>query len=124
MTKLLHSMVVVLCLSGITVAQQIQAVHPESVWEITVYPKEIYFGDPIYMGFHLKNRFGEVGTDWTINGRSRHGFWLTLHSESISVPYYLLYESDSTYRPGASHHLHDFVRHTFQPGESMLVAVG
>ena len=125
MTKLLYSMaVVMLCLPSIAEAQQIQEVHPESIWEITVYPKEIYFGDPIYMGFHLKNRTGEVATDWVINGHHRMNFWLTLHSESISVPYHLLYESDMRWNPDHSgYRQFDFLLHDFQPGESMLVAV-
>jgi hypothetical protein len=94
------------------------------VWDITVYPKEIYFGDPIYMGFHLKNRSNGVATDWVINGHSRMDFWLTLHSENISVPYYLLYENDMTWNPDHSgHRQFDFVLHTFQPDDSMLVAV-
>jgi len=121
MTKLSSFMVVVmLCLSGITEAQHIQ--DPQSSFRVIVYPKEISFGDPIYMGIYLKNTSEEVATK-IINDYSQHDFWLTLHSESISVPYHLLYESDATWYPKSSNHSPTSLYHSFQPSESMLVAV-
>jgi len=123
MTKLLHLMtVVMLCLSEIATAQQTQEARSAFCLEVAIYPREIYFGDPIYIGIYRKNISEEMATS-IINNGSRHNHWLTLHSEGISVPYFLLYESDVTWYPGSSNHPPASLYHTFQPGESMLVTV-
>ena len=123
MPKKLHSMIILmLCLPVITEAQHTQ--DPQSNVRVIVYPREIYFGDPIYLGIYLKNVSEEVETMIT-DYKERNDFWLTLHSESISVPYYLLYESDLSWNPWPSkeRRIFEFSRHTFQPGESMRVSV-
>jgi len=102
-----------------------QAVLTQRGFELFFYPEEVNFGDPIYIVIHIKN-ISEEPAKFITNTFERDDFRLALHSESISVPYYLLYE-DPTF--GAARTGHRISRSAyslfqeFQPGDSRAVFV-
>ena len=117
MKRLLLSMIaILLCLLGIVEAQQERSTPSKNWYEIIVYPEDIYFGDPVYVGVRIKN-ISDKPIDWIINGWWGKMFWITLRSYNISAPYYLLVEDDWW----ADRHLAHLFIHNFQPGESMFV---
>jgi len=121
MTKLLMTITVFLCLAGVVETQQSPEAGPtpEPGYEVVVYPEEVYFGDPVYIGIRLNN-ISEKVVGYDTQCYDRDAFWLSLLSENIPVPYHLLRE-----------YLNAFFcfwhnpppLHLFQPDESVLVFV-
>ena len=104
-----------------TYEKMVQAILAQRGYDIFVYPEEVYFGDPIYIVIHLKN-ISEEPIECLVNGYTSGAFWLTLHSESILVPYYLLHES-SSFVEERDHGPPYGLSQTLQPGDSQLVFV-
>jgi len=122
MSKLLISITAFLCLVDIAEAQQspVAGVKPVPGYEIVVYPEEVYFGDPVYIGIRLKN-ISEEEVSYYTSGYCREYFWLSLLSDSITVPYHLLHEYLAFWSPHYAYR--EPPSHFFQTGESVLVLV-
>ena len=116
----LMTIIVFLCLADVIEAQQSTVVDtkPKPGYEVVVYPEDVYFGDPVYIGIRLKN-ISDKEISYIASGYGRGAFWLPLLSESIPVPYHLLRE----YWDISIHNRSDPPPHLFQPGESVLVFV-
>jgi len=112
---ILSFVVFFLCLACVATAQPPTA-KPDFVYEAVVYPAEVYFGDPVYIFIYLKNTSEEPVASYTEYGRN--SFWLSLQSDSVSVPYHLLHEYIV---PLGNPRVDIPPPHIFQPGESMLV---
>ena len=120
MTKLLITITAFLCLVDVVEAQQPPLAKdvPQKNYEVVVYPEEIYFGDPVYIHIRFKNNSEEVKLHRIYFKPDLGPLWLSLQSESISVPYHLLreYKFSSSYESRLS-----FPFYNLQPGESMLI---
>jgi len=121
MTKPLMTIAVFLCLACVVEAQWPPETDPKpkSIYEVVIYPEEVYFGDPVYIGIRLKN-LSDKEVSYITSNYERKDFWLSLLSESIPVPYHLLREYLNAFFCSWDDPLPP---HLFQPGESVLVFV-
>ena len=108
-----------LCLSGFSEAQQTRASVPAPGYEIVVYPDEIFFGDPVYIGIRRKN-ISKEAVRYMLNDDHRSCYWLTLRSYNVSAPYYLLHDESILHHP---HPARSSLVHNYQPDESKLTLV-